>query len=352
MVGITIKNVTKKFGATTAVDGVSLEIRKGELFFLLGPSGCGKTTILRMIAGFETPDSGELFFDERAIGTIPAYKRNTGMVFQNYALWPHMSVEQNVAYGLDERGIPGTEKKDRVLKALQSVRMDTYASRMPNQLSGGQQQRIALARALVIEPDAVLLDEPLSNLDAGLRIEMRHEIRRIHDETGITMVYVTHDQKEALSMADRVAVMSMGRVEQVGAPRDIYLTPANRFVATFVGEANLLEGSIKALEAGTASIETALGTFKARRGGTGPTVGARALCMIRPEGIRIGTQTANRFRAKIVKSVFMGEMEEFVLESAGTTLKAVSAVSGKGGTDAGTEVDAGFAVEDALILGL
>jgi iron(III) transport system ATP-binding protein len=214
MENIILKNVTKRFGKTEAVGNVSLEIKAGSLFFLLGPSGCGKTTLLRMISGFCDLDEGDIFFGGRSIKTVAPGKRNTAMVFQNYALWPHLSVHENVAYGLEERGVPRDKRRVMVREALQSVRMEEYEYRKPNELSGGQQQRIALARALVVKPDAVLLDEPLSNLDAKLRMEMRHEIRRIHDETGITMIYVTHDQKEALTMADEIAVMSMGRVEQ------------------------------------------------------------------------------------------------------------------------------------------
>ena len=266
MVGIGIRNITKRFGTAVAVDDVSLDIKKGELFFLLGPSGCGKTTILRMIAGFETPTSGEIFFDDRPIVDVPAHKRNTGLVFQNYALWPHMTVEQNVAYGLDERRIPKNEKADRVAEALKSVHMEDYGKRMSNQLSGGQQQRVALARALVIEPDVVLLDEPLSNLDARLRLQMRHEIRRIHDETGITMVYVTHDQKESLSMADNVAVMSMGHVEQLGPPRAIYRSPANRFVADFIGETNLIPGELLEIDGDNGTRRDAAGRIHGAHG--------------------------------------------------------------------------------------
>jgi len=248
MVGISIQNITKQFGETVAVDNVSLDIVKGDLFFLLGPSGCGKTTILRMIAGFETPTHGEIFFDGRPMLAVPAHKRNTGLVFQSYALWPHMTGAQNVAYGLDERGIPKGEKGDRVAAALKSVHMEGYEKRMSNQLSGGQQQRVALARALVIEPDVVLLDEPLSNLDARLRLQMRHEIRRIHDETGITMVYVTHDQTEALTMGDRIAVMSEGEVRQLAGPGVLYKNPSDRFVAQFIGipPMNMIDGTILA----------------------------------------------------------------------------------------------------------
>ena len=198
---VVIRNLTKQFGAVTALKNISLEIQSHELFFLLGPSGCGKTTLLRALAGFYQPDGGELLFGDKPMQGVPPHKRNTGMVFQNYALWPHLNVSENVGYGLDVRDVSAAEKKRRVSEALAIVQMEAYAARTPNQLSGGQQQRIALARALVIQPDVLLLDEPLSNLDARLRLEMREEIRRIHAQTKITTIYVTHDQKEALSLA-------------------------------------------------------------------------------------------------------------------------------------------------------
>ncbi len=240
MTAITLKGITKRFGDTTAVDSVDLTINSGELFFLLGPSGCGKTTLLRMIAGFIEPTEGRMLFGERDVTWLAPNKRKAGMVFQSYALWPHMTVFDNVAYGLTVRKVPPAEKKERTQAALASVRMAEYAKRKPNQLSGGQQQRVALARALVIEPTVLLLDEPLSNLDAKLRLEMRTEIKRICTETKITTVYVTHDQKEALSMADRVAVLRDGDVKQIGPPRQLYERPTSRFVADFLGETNFI----------------------------------------------------------------------------------------------------------------
>ena len=351
MVGISIRNMTKRFGETVAVDNVSLEIGKGEFFFLLGPSGCGKTTILRMIAGFEEPTDGGIFFDERPMLGVPVHKRNTGLVFQSYALWPHMSVEQNVAYGLDERRVPKSEKSGRVDNALKSVHMEGYAKRMSNQLSGGQQQRVALARALVIEPDVVLLDEPLSNLDARLRLQMRREIRRIHDETGITMVYVTHDQKESLSMADSVAVMSMGRVEQLGPPRTIYRSPANRFVADFIGETNLIPGKLLEKEGDSGRVETPLGEFRARLGAESVDIGDDALCMIRPECLSIGAEgQENVFTASMKQSMYLGEFEQFELETAWQTVQAVCANPGERVPQPGAEVTVRFAAADAVIL--
>ena len=350
MVSIVLKNVSKLFGQTAAVNGVSLEIERGELFFLLGPSGCGKTTILRMVAGFCEPDDGEIFFDDRPMRAVPAHKRNTALVFQNYALWPHMNVAANVAYGLEERKVPKGDRTRLVARALERVRMAELAQRMPNQLSGGQQQRVALARALVIEPDAVLLDEPLSNLDAQLRLEMRHEIRRIHDETGITMLYVTHDQKEALSMADRVAVMSIGRVAQIGDPRSVYRNPANRFVASFIGETNFIPGTLVGAEGEQGRVRTALGEFCARLGSAPATPGAAVDCMVRPECLHLGQGGDNTFRATLASSIYLGEVEQHVLEAGGLELRAVIANPAASAPAPGADVDVYFAPDDAVLL--
>ncbi|MDP6438904.1 MAG: ABC transporter ATP-binding protein [Candidatus Brocadiia bacterium] len=359
MVSIILKNVGKRYGATVAVENVSLQIERGELFFLLGPSGCGKTTILRIIAGFIDPEpGGEVYFDARRVTDVPPNKRNTGMVFQNYALWPHMNVAENVAYGLRERKVSRAEREERVSDALRSVRMEGYAARMPNQLSGGQQQRVALARALVIEPDAVLLDEPLSNLDAKLRLEMRHEIRRIHAETGITMLYVTHDQKESLSMADRLAVMSMGRVEQIGDPRSVYRSPANVFVAGFIGEANMIAGTLLSADGEWGRVKTDIGEFRGRIAAAPIEQGARVLCMVRPECLRLGgggeqaaeTSAVNAFRARVEANVYLGEVEQFLVRAGEHELRAVIANPGESAPGAGEEVEVNFAAEDAVLL--
>jgi len=350
MVGIRLEGVTKRFGQTVAVERVSLQVERGELFFLLGPSGCGKTTILRIIAGFSEPDEGEVYFDERPMRSVPPHRRNTALVFQNYALWPHMSVAENVAYGLRERRFSRQERQPKVMDALRRARMEQYADRMPNQLSGGQQQRVALARALVIEPDVVLLDEPLSNLDARLRLEMRHEIRRIHDETGITMLYVTHDQKEALSMADRVAVMSMGRVEQIGDPRTVYRQPQNEFVANFIGEANLIPGILVKVEGEWGQLRTPLGEFRGRLGSTALRAGMEAGCMVRPECLHLAPGSLNAFSAVLVSNLYLGEVEQFVLEAGGSRLRAVVANPGRRALKPGVEVHVHFAAEDAILL--
>lgn len=319
---ISIRNLTKRFGSTTVLREVSLDIADRELFFLLGPSGCGKTTLLRLIAGFYQPDGGELRFGDKVMNTVPPHERNTGMVFQSYALWPHMTVAQNVAYGLEIRNVPAQEKADRVAEALKTVRMEAYADRSPNQLSGGQQQRVALARALVIRPDVLLLDEPLSNLDARLRLEMRDEIRRIHGETRITTVYVTHDQKESLSLADRMAVLKDGVVEQLGDPRTVYRRPANRFVADFIGETNWIEGEVEAVTADTTRVRTREGVLV---GESHPALSAGNSVWIgfRPESVQFTPQAPNQLASEITRINYLGEIEEYVLRThSGWTFKA------------------------------
>ena len=313
MVGVTLEHVCKTFGATVAVDDVSLDVEKGELFFLLGPSGSGKTTLLRIIAGFTQPDSGRVFFDDRDVTELPPNERNTGMVFQSYALWPHMTVAQNVAYGLEVRRLPRTERDRRVVEALEMVRMASLVGRSPNQLSGGEQQRVALARALVIGPDCVLLDEPLSNLDAQLRLEMREEISRIHRTTGVTMIYVTHDQKEALSLATRIAVLSVARVEQIGPPREVYHRPVNRFVASFMGETNFLEGTVSGRDGDRLTVQARTCPVTA---GVFPQDVAPEMavtCSVRPEAIQVGVTHPpsgfNRCQARLVARTFLGEAE-------------------------------------------
>ncbi|NGP45459.1 ABC transporter ATP-binding protein [Bacillaceae bacterium SIJ1] len=237
---VSLSEITKRFGDVTAVKGLDLVIKEGEFFTFLGPSGCGKTTTLRMIAGFYFPTQGKVQFNEKEMTSVPPEKRNTGMVFQNYALFPHMTVFENVAFGLKVRKLSKTEVQKRVEDVLKKVHLEQFISRQVSQLSGGQQQRVALARALVIEPDILLLDEPLSNLDARLRDEMRTEILRLQREYGITTIYVTHDQVEALSMSDRIAVFNLGECQQIGTPTEIYNQPVNDFVAEFIGETNLL----------------------------------------------------------------------------------------------------------------
>ena len=240
---ITIKTLTKSFGSNPVLKDITLTVNSGEMFFLLGPSGCGKTTLLRSIAGFIEPDAGDISFNGKSIISVPAHLRNTALVFQNYAVWPHLSVFENVAYGLRVSKVANDELTRRVNNALRQVGMETFADRKPATLSGGQLQRTALARAIVVEPDVLLFDEPLSNLDAKLRLEIRAEIKHLHTELKRTSIYVTHDQHEALTMADRIAVMHGGKIQQVGTPREIYERPDNSFVASFIGEINLFDNA-------------------------------------------------------------------------------------------------------------
>jgi len=320
---VSIQSLAKKFGDTAVLKEISLEVHDQELFFLLGPSGCGKTTLLRIIAGFYQPDGGRLFFGDKPMEGVPPHQRNTGMVFQNYALWPHMTVAENVAYGLDVRGVDAAEKKKRVSEALAIVQMEKYALRAPNQLSGGQQQRVALARALVIRPDVLLLDEPLSNLDAKLRLEMREEIRRIHAQTRITTIYVTHDQKEALSLADRVAVMRDGAIEQLGDPRAIYRSPSNRFVADFIGETNWLPAEVQRRSGDEVVVKTNFGEFHALTDAK-LSVNQKVWMGFRPEAVEMGAGSHNSLATAITQVSYLGEIEQYELRlSPSVTIKAV-----------------------------
>jgi iron(III) transport system ATP-binding protein len=320
-VSVKFHSVTKILGQSRAVDNLTLDIGAGELFFLLGPSGCGKTTALRTVAGFYIPDEGRILFNGEDQSRVPPHKRNTGMVFQNYALWPHMDVQSNVAYGLKMRRVSRAEKDKRVRHALEIVHMHAYAERMPNQLSGGQQQRVALARALVIEPDVVLLDEPLSNLDAKLRIEMRTQIRDIHRKIGRTMIYVTHDQAEALSMADRIAVMRSGRLVQVGTPHELYTRPESAFVAQFIGGTNLLHGRLE--EVGDLlTVKTQAGIVWAKNGVKGIARGDTVFCSVRPESLRLKAaaessgalpNATNQLSAEVQSIMYLGDNEQYTL---------------------------------------
>ena len=242
---IKLEDIVKRFGTLEAVSHVSLDIKDGELFTLLGPSGCGKTTLLRLVGRLSRPDHGKIYFGDRAVSALAPYERNIGMVFQNYALWPHMTIADNVAYGLKLKKIAASEIAGKISRALKLVNLTGLENRYPGQLSGGQQQRVALARALVLNPDVLLLDEPLSNLDAKIRIQVRAEIRKLQKELGITTIYVTHDQEEALTLSDRIAVINLGKLQQIGSPRDLYERPENPFVADFIGINNLIPGEIR-----------------------------------------------------------------------------------------------------------
>jgi len=319
MVSISIRQLTKRFGPNTVLHSVDLDIHEGELFFLLGPSGCGKTTLLRHIAGFYEPDEGQIFFDELEVSRQPAHQRGTGMMFQSYALWPHLTVAQNVAFGLEERKRPAAEIAHRVEEALEQVQLGGLGARKIQQLSGGQQQRVALARALVIHPNCLLLDEPLSNLDAKLRIEMRSEIRRICKDYGLTGIYVTHDRDEALSMADRLAIMDHGRVIQVGTPEQVYRNPTTPMVAGFIGETNFVEGVVfrESSRPGLYDVETAFGTLRGRPSGADwiPAANQPVLLSIRPESISFEKvfDTPNRLTGKIRSATYLGATVQYEL---------------------------------------
>ena len=312
-VSLKLLSVSKSFGATTAVDDITLHIEPGELFFLLGPSGCGKTTLLRCIAGFYIPEAGRIQIGDTDVTRMASHERDTGMVFQSYALWPHMTVSENVAFGLQMRKSSKPDITRRVAEALERVKMSDRASSKPNQLSGGQQQRVALARALIIEPRCLLLDEPLSNLDAQLRLEMRSEIRRICKESGLTAVYVTHDQKEALSVADRLAIMDQGMLQQIGTPREVYLRPVNAFVAGFVGETNFLQGQVRVAQSGAMTVDTAMGEIVAQHAESSFQAGDRVLLSVRPEVIRFDpppSDAPNQFNGLVHHSVYLGEVAQ------------------------------------------
>lgn len=322
MVAITIRHLSKSFGSTAVLRDIDLRIEAGELFFLLGPSGCGKTTLLRHIAGFYQQDSGHVLFDARDMTGVAVHKRNTAMMFQSYALWPHLSVAQNVAFGLEERKLPKAEIAQRVQEALDMVQMGTLGSRKINQLSGGQQQRVALARSLAVRPDCLLLDEPLSNLDAKLRLEMRGEIRRICKTFGLTAIYVTHDQKEALHLADRMAVMERGTLSQVGTPRQIYRDPLTAGVASFIGEANFLEGTHEGADSpGVSTVRTIHGQWRGRVTDSGwrPQTGEKVQICVRPEALKFSDreEPINRLTGTITEAVYLGELAQYTVTDSG-----------------------------------
>lgn len=330
MASINLENVQKAFGKVIAVDQLNLDIKEGEFFTFLGPSGCGKTTTLRMIAGFYYPTEGVVRFSDKDMTRVPPEKRNTGMVFQNYALFPHMTVFENVAFGLKVRKVSAAETKKRVMDVLEKVRLAKYSDRQVSQLSGGQQQRIALARALVIEPEILLLDEPLSNLDAKLRDEMRAEILRLQRDYHITTVYVTHDQAEALSMSDRIAVFNFGVCHQVGTPLEIYNEPANDFVASFIGEINFLPMKIEKKEVDRITVSVFGGSQKlyvnhAPFNYKEPENGEELILSVRPEAVSLLPETdggSNTLEGKVEYVQFFGSMIEVQVDVGGAELRA------------------------------
>ena len=354
MISITIDNLVKKFGEQVALNGISLKIEPGEIFFLLGPSGCGKTTLLRNIAGFYIPEGGRVLFGDDDVTTLPPHKRNTGMMFQSYALWPHMTVAKNVAFGLEERKVPAAEIEQRVAAALASVKMDQYATRKIAQLSGGQQQRVALARALVIRPRALLLDEPLSNLDAKLRLEMRTEIRRVCKEFGLTAIYVTHDQKEALSISDRMAILEGGKIAQIGKPEEVYRRPHSRVVADFIGETNFVPGKIVSSTGSSALVETEIGRFEGVVSDPAwqPAAGETATLSIRPEAWKLSTEArlVNAARGRIGESIYLGEIAQYQFNSGSQQLKIFELNPHLAERPADHDLYASAAPEDVVVL--
>ncbi|MGH7775119.1 MAG: ABC transporter ATP-binding protein [Candidatus Binatia bacterium] len=356
---VRLENVGKRYGEHWAVRQIHLQIERGEFYTFLGPSGCGKTTLLRTIAGFISPDEGTVYLDGELVNHVPPWQRDVGMVFQNYALWPHMTVFENVAFGLRERKIPRREIGKKVQQALAQVDLKGTESRRPSQLSGGQQQRVALARTLVIQPRVLLLDEPLSNLDAKLRAEMRIELLKLQRDLGLTTIYVTHDQEEALALSTRIAVMNFGKVVQEGKPREVYEQPREDFVAEFVGKSNLFFGTI--IQAGDRmmEIQTVEGLLiKADSSALAATTGQvkKVLVNIRPEAIELirleeKSNRANRIPGKVVASAYQGSFVEYEIEACGKPIKAnVINPKGKPLFERGDEVALVFAPEDVGVV--
>lgn len=299
-----IDGVTKRYGTATAVDDLSLDVQPGEFLSLLGPSGCGKTTTLRMIAGFEYPDAGDILISGRSVLNLPPYRREVNTVFQAYALFPHLTVAENVAYGLQQRRVPKAEQRERVSEALDMVQLRAFADRKPTQLSGGQQQRIALSRALINRPSVLLLDEPLAALDRQLREEMQLELKLLQARLGTTFVFVTHDQAEALSMSDRIAVMRAGRIEQLDAPDAIYAEPASAYVASFIGQQNFVHGTVRA---DREAVDTAIGVIAGRWGGEHVAAGQPAVAAIRPEYVRLEQGEGGGVPGRVLGVSHLGE---------------------------------------------
>jgi spermidine/putrescine transport system ATP-binding protein len=343
---VRLENVVKRFDGTVAVDGISVEIPRGSFFALLGPSGCGKTTTLRMIGGFEEPTEGSIYLGDKDVVGLPPYKRDVNTVFQSYALFPHMSIEDNVGFGLARRGIPKDQLKGRVAEILELVGLAGFAKRKPRQLSGGQQQRVALARALVNHPRVLLLDEPLGALDLKLRKQMQLELKRIQQEVGITFVHVTHDQEEAMTMADTIAVMNSGRIEQLGPPAELYERPATAFVAGFLGESNLLPGTIE----GPGAIRLSDGTVvRAHANGRSGRIAAG----VRPEKITIGAGGgANELPGTVAETAYIGVATQVVVRTAAGTVQVFSQNLDAGGRvpKPGTTVVLSWAPESTFVV--
>ena len=335
-----LKDIYKSYGKTTVINGLSLDVKDGELVTLLGPSGCGKTTTLRCVTGFLNPDRGDIFIGGRNITEIPPEKRGIGLVFQNYALWPHMTIFENLAFGLKLKKTPSAEIRKKVQEGLETVKLDGYADRYPRQLSGGQQQRVALARAIVLEPDILLLDEPLSNLDALLREQMRFEIGQIHRKFGITTIYVTHDQTEAMVISDRIVILNKGVIMQQGPPHDVYSRPENKFVAGFMGTTNFIPGKVEGDSAGENRVVVV--KEKGQKlvcAGNGAEKGTSCDAAVRPENISFcpaSEDGENVFRGVIGRASYTGDMIDYEIDFDGIKLRARGSVTGR--VEAGANV--------------
>jgi spermidine/putrescine transport system ATP-binding protein len=354
-VAVELSGVTKRFGEFVAVDDLTLEIYEGEFFSLLGPSGCGKTTTLRMIAGFEEPTEGEISVAGEPMRGVPPYRRPVNTVFQSYAVFPHMNVFDNVAFGLRRAGVKGEELRQRVTEACAMVQLEGFEKRRPNMLSGGQQQRVALARALVNRPKVLLLDEPLGALDLKLRKEMQLELKSLQHEVGITFVYVTHDQEEALTMSDRIAVMNEGRVQQVADPTTLYELPDNRFVANFIGQTNVFSGTVESVNADRVTLRTRGGARieAVTREENGLEVGAEAYATVRPEKVRFGSTGDNTINAEIRQIVYLGISTQFIAElsDGGALVLHQQNVHDAAGPAIGDEVSVAWDARNCLVLG-
>ncbi len=329
MTSIRLDGLTRTFGEVRAVDDISLTVADGELFTLLGPSGCGKTTLLRMIAGFSEIESGSIWFDDKRIDRLPAHRRNIGMVFQNYAIFPNLTVAQNVAYGLRARKIERREIERRVARALEMVQLGGHHARRPHEMSGGQLQRVAIARSLVIEPAVLLFDEPLSNLDAQLRTHMRVEIRQLQKSLGLTAIYVTHDQEEALAISDRIAVLRGGKIEQMGPPEAIYRTPATAFVGSFMGATNMLAGVVGAVDGAFTTIRAGGADWRVE--GCAGSAGDRVLLSIRPETLRLlaGDEAGARVAVRLTLREFLGPIQRLHATLPDGTMIRIAALGGQ-----------------------